>query len=655
MSPADGVEMAHLRRDGDAPPPISSVPQNTQAMHQPPRAAAGPDRDMTSSIARTWSDLNSLRYRDKGPSSPPSGSSGTGTGSQDDIRAQAGPSSGPYPVEYPRKARPVAADAEPPAAGDRSSPSDDASAYRIVPPGVYPGDLRTVPVAAYSRGSPAASPARPDSPAANGSCPGSPTPSSPTRVTALRPDASRDSSGTQPDPAALALPLGPMLDINAPTAARKPPEFYRQLAAAPAADPPLARQYDPARLPGTAAYGLPPPDPGPGLWQHRPEPPPGPFRSERPHPADVPWHDPMGRPPRPMYQPPMPDPLDVHLHHRRGPPVPLSPEPPLPFPPSPPSPEILALEYLADDEGFERALQGPGRTGRPPANAECQNCRAVEVVPQGWVPDFQWDLGVPRWCPGCGQVTVWVGLREVRLAPSRRPLSPTAGSRRGWGGGDTGGRRLREERPGEPRWMAGRGEESADPPPVGRPWARHGAASLRMPPEPDVPGYRGVGPERAYRDPYRAHGRGEGYRGRPGDPGYADSAEGLYRHREEPRGFPPYPEVIVEVPRGREPYSCLDRLQGTQPLLVPLAEQRGRERGGGDGAHAPGRDRAGEGGEGSGKGNAHGDECDICMDRAKDHCLDPCGHRFCQPCIKDFPHRTCPICSRPFFKSIKLF
>uniref|UniRef100_A0A7S1NFZ3 RING-type domain-containing protein n=1 Tax=Eutreptiella gymnastica TaxID=73025 RepID=A0A7S1NFZ3_9EUGL len=48
-------------------------------------------------------------------------------------------------------------------------------------------------------------------------------------------------------------------------------------------------------------------------------------------------------------------------------------------------------------------------------------------------------------------------------------------------------------------------------------------------------------------------------------------------------------------------------------------------------------------------------ECDICMDRNKDHCLDPCGHRYCGPCIDLLQTRACPVCDMPFVKKIRLY
>eukprot|EP00668_Euglena_longa_P005784 GGOE01006825.1.p1 GENE.GGOE01006825.1~~GGOE01006825.1.p1 ORF type:complete len:560 (-),score=24.82 GGOE01006825.1:442-2073(-) len=49
------------------------------------------------------------------------------------------------------------------------------------------------------------------------------------------------------------------------------------------------------------------------------------------------------------------------------------------------------------------------------------------------------------------------------------------------------------------------------------------------------------------------------------------------------------------------------------------------------------------------------EECDICMERAKDHCLDPCGHRYCGLCIATLRSRVCPVCNCEFVKAIKLY
>jgi hypothetical protein len=48
-------------------------------------------------------------------------------------------------------------------------------------------------------------------------------------------------------------------------------------------------------------------------------------------------------------------------------------------------------------------------------------------------------------------------------------------------------------------------------------------------------------------------------------------------------------------------------------------------------------------------------ECCICMERPKDHILDPCGHRFCGTCADQLTQKKCPVCKLSFNKKIRIF
>jgi len=227
---------------------------------------------------------------------------------------------------------------------------------------------------------------------------------------------------------------------------------------------------------------------------------------------------------------------------------------------------------------------------------ECQSCSHIEEVPQGWMSDDQWLGGVLRWCSGCGERRSFGSVCTTWMA-ARPPHTPSFAQ------------------PPFPSYNVP-GDRPRRPPPDARAGGR-----LEAPPPLR---WDGEGSSRDVRPSWDRGGRPPTAPW-PRTPGYSPIHHG-------PARYPPQGPSRSDFERefgARHPFPDLfdGGLRSPSPQRTPRRPP----------------------------GASVTDECDICMERGKDHCLDPCGHRFCGPCVQALRTKTCPVCTRPFAKSIRLF